>query len=152
MRNRVDDQDRASRGADLLVPVVSAGQRILPAQHYFAGSGRPRWAEQQVPGRAEVVGIAVVPLAADPVIPMLAGVAPGILEVIHRGPHRRTARSAQGGCKLMPEARLARPGQAVNGNPERARAQRCHHLSHGRDQRRTLLRRRQRHRLPPRGH
>ena len=143
--NRVDDQDRAWLGADFLVLVVSAGQRIVPAQHYFTGSGRPRWAEHQVPGGAEVVGIAVVPLAADPVISMLAGVAPGILEVIHRGPHRRTAQSAHTGCKLMPEARLARPGQAVDGNPERPRAQPCHHVSHGRDQRRTLLRCLQRH-------
>ena len=60
----VGDQDVTRRGGDLHVPVVLAGQRVMRAQHHLAGAAS---AEQQITRGAEVMGVAVVALAADAV-------------------------------------------------------------------------------------
>ena len=79
----IDDQDGIRRDGDRLVPVVLAGQRVVRAQRYLAGAargGRAGGAEQQVPRRAEVISVAVIPLAAGPVIAALARLAPRFLK------------------------------------------------------------------------
>jgi hypothetical protein len=67
----------------------------MRAEHYLARPVRAGRAEQQVPGRGEVEGVAVVALAGQPVIAMLAGMRPGMFEVIQRRPQRGTAQLAQ---------------------------------------------------------
>jgi hypothetical protein len=57
------------------------------------------------------------------VIANLTGVPPGVLEVVHRRAHGRPTQAAQRGRQLVPEAGLARRGQAVNTHPEPTRAQ-----------------------------
>src|ERR1022692_606583 len=148
---RVDDQHRAIRGTDHLVPVVLASQRVAPAEHDRTGPAGACRAEQQVPGRAEVVGVAVVALAADPVVAKLAGLPPRVLEVVKRGAQGGAAQDPQRGGELMPEACLARRGHAVDRDAVPARAQQRYLAGHIIDEFRPGSRGRRRDRLPPGG-
>jgi hypothetical protein len=100
--------------------VVGSGQRVVRAQYDLARSGRPGRAKQQIPGGEDVIGVAVVPLAGYPVMARLRRLAPGVLEVVHRRAKGRPAQAPQRRRELMPEAGLARAGQAVNADPEPA--------------------------------
>ena len=83
-------------------------------------SGRP---EQEAPGGFEVRGVSVVPVAADPVVAILACITPGLLEVIESGPKSRTTLRTDCCCEFVSKACLAACCVAVYRDAEPFRAE-----------------------------
>lgn len=105
--DRVDDEHTVGGSRDRLAPMIGARQGIMRAKHDVTGSSRPGREEEQLTCGLEVVGVPVIALPAQAVIPTFSGLVPGVLEVIDRCSKRGAAQSTDCGRQLMTETRLA---------------------------------------------
>ena len=113
----IHHKNRVVRCVDHDRPVISSGERVMRAQHQLASASRPRGLKQQGFCRHEVVWVAVLALAGDPVVAML-------LRVAFAGTHNLTIRDgrrgsgSRGACL---RAALVDPRGAVPEPPHRVR-------------------------------
>jgi hypothetical protein len=93
------------------MPVVDASQRIVRAKNDLVRSIWPRWDEQQLGSLSKVIGISVIALCTDSVVPLLSRLGPWILEIIHTRSQRVPAKLSDSGGKLVSEGCLSGCGE-----------------------------------------
>lgn len=84
--------------------MIDPGERIIRAKDDTTVTSRSRRIEQKFSGGLEIRRVAVVALTAEAVVALRPRIAPRLLEVVKRGPKRRSTQSAYSCCKLVTEA------------------------------------------------